>query len=63
MKEISEVSPWYQFRGTGVPLEMRKSLPGHANGDFSTHYTVAELQELLNTAEKIVDRSTTRPPP
>ncbi|MCU7943061.1 MAG: hypothetical protein KZQ87_10305 [Candidatus Thiodiazotropha sp. (ex Cardiolucina cf. quadrata)] len=62
MNEISEVSPWYQFRGTGVPLEMRKTLLGHANRDFSTHYTAAELQELLNTAEMIVDRSITQTP-
>ncbi|MEW8660715.1 MAG: hypothetical protein AB2603_20580 [Candidatus Thiodiazotropha endolucinida] len=62
MNEISEVSPWYQFRRTGVPLEMRKILPGHANGDITTHYTAAELQELLNTAEMIVDRSTTQIP-
>ncbi|MEW8201966.1 MAG: hypothetical protein AB2697_23075 [Candidatus Thiodiazotropha endolucinida] len=39
-----------------------KSLLGHANGDITTHYTAAELQELLNTAEKIVDRSTTQTP-
>ncbi|MCG7883518.1 MAG: hypothetical protein AB2614_10740 [Candidatus Thiodiazotropha endolucinida] len=62
MKEISEVSPWYQFRGTGVPLEMRKALLGHANGDITTHYTAAERQELLITAEIIVDRSTTQTP-
>ncbi|MES9925520.1 MAG: hypothetical protein ABW152_15650 [Candidatus Thiodiazotropha endolucinida] len=62
MKEISEVSPWYQFRRTGLPLVIRKTLPGHANGDITTHYTAAELQELLNTAEMIVDRSTTQIP-
>ncbi|MBT3040452.1 MAG: hypothetical protein KME37_16120 [Candidatus Thiodiazotropha sp. (ex Codakia orbicularis)] len=57
MNEILEVSPWYQFRGTGVPLEMRNALPGHLNGDITTHYTAAERQALLNTAEIIVDRS------
>ncbi|MEW8201957.1 MAG: hypothetical protein AB2697_23120 [Candidatus Thiodiazotropha endolucinida] len=62
MNEILEVSPWYQFRGTGVPLEMRKALLGNANGDITTHYTAAERQALLNTAEKIVDRSTTQTP-
>ncbi|MEW8085288.1 MAG: hypothetical protein AB2823_06950 [Candidatus Thiodiazotropha endolucinida] len=39
-----------------------KSLLGHANGDITTHYTAAELQALLNTAEKIVDRSNAQTP-
>ncbi|MES9976613.1 hypothetical protein [Candidatus Thiodiazotropha sp. LNASS1] len=39
-----------------------KSLPGHANGDITTHYTAAERQELLNTAEMIVDRSNAQTP-
>ncbi|MET0005963.1 MAG: hypothetical protein ABW087_20350 [Candidatus Thiodiazotropha sp.] len=46
-------------QGNRVPLETRKALLEH-NGDITTHYTAAELQELLNTAEMIVDRSITQ---
>ncbi|MES9949818.1 MAG: hypothetical protein AB2805_09835 [Candidatus Thiodiazotropha sp.] len=35
---------------------------GACNGDITTHYTAAKLQELLNAAEMIVDRSITQPP-
>ena len=34
--------------GAGVPLETRKALLGHANGDITTHYSAAELNELLD---------------
>ena len=36
-----------RLRGAGVPLETRKALLGHANGDITTHYSAAELGELL----------------
>ena len=51
-----------RLRGAGVPLETRKALLGHASGDITTHYSAAELQELLNAAEKIVDRGRTQSP-
>jgi hypothetical protein len=38
------------------------ALLGHANGDITTHYSAAELGELLAAAEKIVDRSITQSP-
>jgi hypothetical protein len=50
------------LRGAGVPLETRKALLGHANGDITTHYSAAELGELLTAAEKIVDRGIARSP-
>ena len=28
-----------RLRGAGVPLEIRKALLGHANGDITTHYS------------------------
>jgi hypothetical protein len=40
----------------GVPLETRKALLGHANGDITTHYSAAELNELKKAVEKIVDQ-------
>ena len=51
-----------RLRGAGVPLETRKALLGHANGDITTHYSAAELGELLAAAEKIVNRGVTQSP-
>ena len=51
-----------RLRGAGVPLETRKALLGHANGDITTHYSAAELAELLNAAEKIVERGMMQSP-
>jgi integrase len=51
-----------RLRGAGVSLETRKALLGHANGDITTHYSAAELGELLAAAEKIVNRGTTQSP-
>ena len=44
----------------GVPLETRKALLGHANGDMTTHYSQAELGELLDAAEKVTNRGVAR---
>ena len=46
----------------GIPLETRKALLGHANGDITTHYSAAELEELINAAEAIVNRGRTETP-
>ena len=51
-----------RLRGAGVPLETRKALLGHANGDITTHYSAAELSELLDAVEKIADRGITQAP-
>jgi hypothetical protein len=51
-----------RLRGAGIPLETRKALLGHANGDITPHYSAAELAELLNAAEKIVDRGIAQSP-
>jgi integrase len=51
-----------RLRGAGIPLETRKALLGHANGDITTHYSAAELGELLAAAEKIVNRGVTQSP-
>ncbi len=45
-----------RLRSAGVPLETRKALLGHANGDITTHYSAAELEELIDAAESIVKR-------
>jgi len=51
-----------RLRGAGVPLETRKALLGHASGDITTHYSAAELRELLDAVEKIVDRGIAQTP-
>jgi len=51
-----------RLRSAGIPLETRKALLGHANDDITTHYSAAELEELINAAEAIVSRGTTETP-
>jgi hypothetical protein len=51
-----------RLRGAGVPLETRKALLGHSNWDITTHYSAAELRELLDAAEKIADRGIAQTP-
>ena len=51
-----------RLRGAGIPLETRKALLGHANGDITTHYSAAELHELLDAVEKIADRGIAQTP-
>jgi integrase len=41
-----------RLRAAGVPLETRKVLLGHKNGDITTHYSAPELQELIDAAER-----------
>ena len=45
-----------RLRSAGIPLETRKALLGHANDDITTHYSAAELEELIDAAEAIVNR-------
>jgi len=51
-----------RLRGAGVSLETRKVLLGHASGDITTHYSAAELSELVDAVEKIVDRGIAQAP-
>lgn len=44
-----------RLRSAGVPLETRKALLGHSNGDLTTHYSPAEIDELQKAVERIVD--------
>ena len=55
-------APYRRLRSAGIPLETRKALLGHANGDITTHYSAAELEELINAAEAIVNRGRTETP-
>lgn len=51
-----------RLRSAGIPLETRKALLGHANGDITTHYSAAEISELIDAAEAIVSRGTVETP-
>lgn len=51
-----------RLRAAGVPLETRKLLLGHANGDITTHYSAAELGELLAASERITERGIAQMP-
>src|SRR5690606_41266818 len=44
-----------RLRSAGVPLETRKTLLGHANGDITTHYSAAEIEELRLAVQRIVN--------
>ena len=51
-----------RLRSAGIPLETRKALLGHANGDITTHYSSPEIGELLGAAEKATDRGRAETP-
>ena len=42
-----------RLRNAGVSLETRKVLLHHKNGDITTHYSPAEVSELLTASEKV----------
>jgi integrase len=42
-----------RLRAAGVPLETRKVLLGHTNGDITSHYSAPELAELLEAANRV----------
>lgn len=50
-----------RLRAAGVPFETRKVLLGHKNGDITTHYSAAELRELIDAVERIVGSSRKSP--
>jgi integrase len=51
-----------RLRAASIPLETRKVLLGHSDGDITTHYSAAELDELLQAVEKITDREIAQTP-
>jgi integrase len=42
-----------RLRAAGVSFETRKVLLHHTTGDITTHYSSAELQELIDAVNKI----------
>ena len=46
-----------RLRATGVSHEDRQDLLGHKSGQIITHYSAAELQNLIEAANKVCDRN------
>ena len=46
-----------RLRAAGVTLETRKVLLGHKAGDITTHYSAAELKELIDAVELLGEPS------
>ena len=44
-----------RLRAAGVPLETRKVLLGHRNGDITSHYSAPEIGELLTAVNRVCD--------
>jgi integrase len=51
-----------RLRAAGVPLETRKVLLGHRNGDITTHYSAPELEELVEAANRVCDSKSGKTP-
>ena len=43
-----------RLRTAGVNKETRAALPGHKSGDITTHYSQAEILELIDAVREIV---------
>ena len=52
-----ELRPDQRRRAAGVPVETRKVLLGHENGDITTRYSAPELEELIGAVEKVCGKS------
>ncbi len=51
-----------RLRAAGVPYETRQVLLGHKNGDITTHYSAAELEELIDGAESVCGQGVHKTP-
>lgn len=51
-----------RLRAAGVPVETRKVLLGHRNGDITTHYSAPELEELIEAAERVCNGKSGKSP-
>ncbi|MFT7185966.1 MAG: integrase [Pseudohongiellaceae bacterium] len=46
-----------RLRAAGISNETRKDILGHEGGNITTHYSVAEISELIEAVEKIAIES------
>ncbi len=51
-----------RLRAAGVPLETRKVLLGHTNNDITSHYSMLEIKELLEAANRVCQSSADKMP-
>jgi integrase len=51
-----------RLRAAGVPLETRKVLLGHTNGDITSHYSAPEIEELLAAANRVCGENSRKNP-
>ncbi len=51
-----------RLRSARVPLETRKVLLGHTNNDITSHYSAAEIQELIDAANKMCEAKSGKTP-
>ena len=51
-----------RLRASGVPVETRKVLLGHRNGDITTHYSAPDLEELLEAANRVCEEQSGKSP-
>ena len=51
-----------RLRAAGVPLETRRVLLGHKNGDITTLYSAAEVAELLDAANRVCEQGSRKSP-
>lgn len=51
-----------RLRAAGVSRETRGDILGHDSGDVTTHYSIAEIDELIQAVEKIASESTSATP-
>lgn len=45
-----------------MPVETRKVLLGHRNGDITTHYSAPELEELQDAANRVCGKKSGKNP-
>lgn len=51
-----------RLRAAGVPLETRKVLLGHRNGDITSHYSAPEIEELVVAANRVCESNPVKSP-
>ena len=44
-----------RLSAVGIPLETRKVLLGHRNGDIRSHYSAPEIEELLAAVDRVCE--------
>ena len=52
----------YRLRAAGVQFEDRQSLLGHKSSHVTTHYSAADVSNLISAAEKICDLGSRKSP-